>query len=129
MSSAIWPGHLTRWRSKFSAMCAARKRWARLPTRFREVRATSRACSHASRSLLMVPLRAQGRSIGVLSLARHRPESGAYSEEDLKFATAMAERAGMAILNARLYRALEASNEDLERRVADRTAELEAANK
>src|SRR5437016_2993766 len=83
----------------------------------------------ASRSLLMVPLRAQGRSIGVLSLARHRPESGAYSEEDLKFATAMAERAGMAILNARLYRALEASNEDLERRVADRTAELEAANK
>ena len=83
----------------------------------------------ASRSLLMVPLRAQGRSIGVLSLARHRPESGAYSEEDLKFATALAERAGMAILNARLYGALEASNEDLERRVADRTAELEAANK
>ena len=83
----------------------------------------------ASRSLLMVPLRAQGRSIGVLSLARHRPESGAYSEEDLKFATALAERAGMAILNARLYRALEVSNADLERRVAGRTAELEAANK
>lgn len=83
----------------------------------------------ASRSLLMVPLRAQGRSIGVLSLARHRPESGTYDEEDLKFAAALAERAGMAILNARLYRALETANEDLERRVADRTAELEAANK
>ncbi len=83
----------------------------------------------ASRSLLMVPLRAQGKTIGVLTLARHRPESRAYNEEDLKFASLLAERAGMAILNARLYRTLQATNETLERRVADRTAELEAANK
>lgn len=83
----------------------------------------------ASRSLLMAPLRAQGRSIGVLVLARHRPESPAYDGEDLNFATELADRAALAIINARLYRALEAAKEDLERRVADRTAQLEAANK
>jgi len=83
----------------------------------------------ASRSLLMVPLRAQRRSVGVLVLARHRPESSAYDDEDLSFATELADRAALAIVNAQLYRALEAAKENLERRVADRTAQLEAANK
>lgn len=82
-----------------------------------------------SRGLLLVPLRAQGNPIGVLALARHQAEQPPYNEEDLEFATELAGRAALAIVNARLYRALETSKEDLERRVADRTSELESANK
>src|SRR5437879_12501662 len=66
----------------------------------------------ASRSLLMVPLRVQGRTIGILSLARHQPEAPGYGPEDVKFATALAERAGLNIVNARLYQALEPAQED-----------------
>src|SRR5437879_7948641 len=82
----------------------------------------------ASRSLLMVPLRAQGRTIGILSLSRHQPEAPGYGPEDLEFATALAERAALTIVNARLYQALEPAQEDLERRVVERTAQLKAAN-
>jgi len=82
----------------------------------------------ASRSLLMVPLRGQGRTLGILSLARHQPDAPGYTPEDLKFATALAERASLTIINARLYQALETAKEDLERRVVERTAQLNAAN-
>ena len=82
----------------------------------------------ASRSLLMVPLRVQGRTIGILSLSRHQPEAPGYGPEDLEFATALAERAALTIVNARLYQALETAKEDLERRVVERTAQLKAAN-
>ena len=66
--------------------------------------------------------------IGILSLSRHQPEAPGYGPEDLEFATALAERAALTIVNARLYQALETAKEDLERRVVERTAQLKAAN-
>ena len=54
------------------------------------------------RSLLMVPVRARGQTIGVLSMARVQ-DSSAYGEDDLALALDLASRAGLAIDNARLY--------------------------
>lgn len=53
-------------------------------------------------SLLMVPLRAGGRPIGVLAMIRTR-EHCSYSRDDLAFAQDLADIAGLAIQNARLY--------------------------
>jgi response regulator RpfG family c-di-GMP phosphodiesterase len=53
-------------------------------------------------SLLVVPLRARGRTIGVLSAARHRPECP-YSAEDENLLQELADRAALGIANARLF--------------------------
>lgn len=72
-------------------------------------------------SAAIVPIRARGTAIGALSLIRTRPDCG-YTDDDLALLQDIADRAGLAIDNARLY-------DDLERRVRERTAELEAANR
>ena len=54
------------------------------------------------RSYIVVPLRSQGRQIGVLSLIRHRAERPAFSPEDLSLAQDLADRAALAISNAGL---------------------------
>ena len=72
-------------------------------------------------SAVIVPIRARGAAIGALSLIRTRP-GHSYTSEDLTLLQDIADRAGLAIENARLY-------DDLERRVRLRTAELEALNK
>ena len=67
-------------------------------------------------SLLMVPMRAQGKVIGVLALYRDR-EGLPYDGDDLSFAQDLADRAALAIVNARL---LEQTREELaERRRAE----------
>ncbi|MES1185352.1 MAG: PAS domain S-box protein [Myxococcales bacterium] len=58
-------------------------------------------------SSLVVPIRVQGRSIGVLTLARFRRESGPFQQSDLVLAQTLADHAGLAIENARLYAAAE----------------------
>jgi two-component system, cell cycle sensor histidine kinase and response regulator CckA len=58
-------------------------------------------------STLVVPIRVQGRSIGVLTLARFRPESPPFQESDQVLAQTLADHAGLAIENARLYSAAE----------------------
>ncbi|MBL0213811.1 MAG: GAF domain-containing protein [Myxococcales bacterium] len=72
-------------------------------------------------SVLALPLKARGRTIGVVSLLRGRSTS-AYTVDDQRFAMDLADRAGLAIDNARLIATLE-------QRVAERTASLEAANR
>lgn len=57
-----------------------------------------------SGSLILVPLRARGRTFGVLSFGRS-PKSPRYEEKDLVFAEEFARRASLAIDNARLYAA------------------------
>jgi signal transduction histidine kinase len=69
----------------------------------------------------VVPIRARGIAIGSLSLVRTRPGRG-YTEHDVTLLQDLADRAGLAIENARLYA-------QLEQRVGERTAELEATNK
>jgi signal transduction histidine kinase len=71
-------------------------------------------------SFAVVPIRARQSIIGTLSLVRSRPGHG-YTVEDLTLLQDLADRAGLAIENARLYAGLE-------RRVRERTAELERAN-
>ena len=71
-------------------------------------------------SVAVVPIRVRLRVIGALSLFRSSPDH-AYSRDDLTLLADLADRAGLAIENARLY-------DELERRVAERTSELEAAN-
>jgi two-component system, cell cycle sensor histidine kinase and response regulator CckA len=58
-------------------------------------------------STLVVPVRVQGRSIGVLTLGRFRPQSPPFQQSDLVLAQTLADHAGLAIENARLFVAAE----------------------
>ncbi len=60
------------------------------------------------KSMMTVPVRVRGGTIGVISLSRRLP-ADAYTQDDLKFLQSLADRASMAIVNARLYRDLETS--------------------
>jgi len=80
------------------------------------------------KSAMTVPLLAHGRTFGVLSLVM--AESGRlYDADDLALAEDLARRAALLIDNARLYRQAQQLNAELERRVAERTAQLESTNK
>jgi diguanylate cyclase (GGDEF)-like protein/PAS domain S-box-containing protein len=85
-------------------------------------------------SLLIVPMRTEGRTIGTIALAMGGA-SRPYSVEDQAVIQNLADRAGLTITNARLYaenlaqaKELMKTNQELERRVEERTAELELAN-
>jgi two-component system cell cycle sensor histidine kinase/response regulator CckA len=54
-------------------------------------------------SVLIVPLQVQGRAIGALTLSRYRPESPSFEASDLELAQNLADHAGLAIDNARLF--------------------------
>lgn len=72
-------------------------------------------------SFAVVPIRARDTTLGTLSIVRSGPGRG-YTEDDLKMLQDLADRAGLAIANARVY-------DDLERQVRLRTADLEAVNR
>ncbi len=85
-------------------------------------------------SLLIVPMRIEGRTIGTIALAMGGA-SRPYSVEDQAVLQNLADRAALTITNARLYAEnlaqaseLKKTNQELERRVEERTAELERAN-
>jgi len=85
-------------------------------------------------SLLIVPMRNEGRTIGTIALAMGGA-SRPYSVEDQAVIQNLADRAALTITNARLYAEnlaqageLKKTNQELERRVEERTAELEQAN-
>ncbi len=85
-------------------------------------------------SLLVAPMRTEGSTIGTITLAKGG-SSRAYSMEDEATLQSLADRAALTITNARLYarnleqaEALRRANQELERRVEERTAELEDAN-
>ena len=85
-------------------------------------------------SLLVVPMRTEGRTIGTIALAMGGA-SRPYSVEDQAVIQNLADRAGLTITNAKLYaenlaqaKELKKTNQELERRVEERTAELEQAN-
>jgi diguanylate cyclase (GGDEF)-like protein/PAS domain S-box-containing protein len=86
-------------------------------------------------SLMVVPMRTEGRTIGTLALATGGASRRPYSVEDQAVIQNLADRAALTITNARLYAenlaqaaALKKTNQELERRVAERTAELAEAN-
>ncbi len=85
-------------------------------------------------SIIAVPLQARGETLGVLSLVWEQERL--YGEHDVSFVQEVAQRAAVAIDNARLFREaraaeqkLRALNESLEQRVAQRTAALERSNR
>ena len=94
------------------------------------------------RSFMIVPLRVGGRSLGAMTLVSVNPHQN-FTDDDLRVAEELARRAAVAVDNARLYdeardelrmraRAegeLRALNAELEHRVSQRTAQLEATNR
>ncbi|HLL55762.1 MAG TPA: GAF domain-containing protein [Myxococcaceae bacterium] len=80
------------------------------------------------RSIMTVPLSARGRTLGAITFVRE-DLNHVFEAADLSLAEELGQRAGLAIDNARLHRELQSLNEQLEQRVADRTAQLEEANR
>lgn len=79
------------------------------------------------RSAMIVALVARGRVLGALTFAI--AQSGRqFGDEDLSLAEELANRAALAVDNARLYSEASRLNVDLEQRVDRRTAQLEEAN-
>jgi PAS domain S-box-containing protein len=93
------------------------------PERLRIIRAVGNP-----KSLIITPIMGGTRVVGLVTFVA--AESGRrYSAEDVAMVEELARRAAMAIENARHHQEVQVLNLELERRVADRTAGLEAANK
>jgi len=75
--------------------------------------------------LLSVPLLARGELLGAMTLLRNSQEE--FEEHDLQLFTHFARQAAGAFANSYLFRKLREFNETLERKVGERTAELERA--
>ncbi len=78
------------------------------------------------KSLLYVPLKVSNKVIGVMSVdnkASNRP----FTDNDMYLLAALADYASIAIVNAQLYGEVKSFSEELERKVQERTAELEQA--
>jgi len=78
------------------------------------------------KSLIYVPLKTGNKVIGVMSVdnkASNRP----FADNDMYLLAALADYASIAIVNAQLYGEVRAFNEELERKVRERTKELEEA--
>lgn len=78
-------------------------------------------------SCLMLPLMAKGKVVGSLVIGSKDQE--AFSEENLAFMTGIARQVAIGVENATLYQQLEDYAGTLEKKVAERTAELELKNK
>ncbi|RYZ05270.1 MAG: PAS domain S-box protein [Myxococcales bacterium] len=78
-------------------------------------------------SALLVPLRVQGRSLGILSLARFRPESPPFDEQDQELAQNLADHAALAMENARLFAAAERARAAVHRSEESRRQFIEAS--
>ncbi len=65
-------------------------------------------------SLLIVPLRARGRILGTIGLSRDRP-GRPYTEADQQFLQELADRAGLALENARLFASEQQARAEAER--------------
>ena len=87
------------------------------------------------KSSIVVPLTTRGHIMGALTLVRSGHNRN-YTEEDLRFTEELAQRAAIAIDNARLYESarqseaeLRAINDTLEQRILMRTQDLERSNR
>jgi PAS domain S-box-containing protein len=79
------------------------------------------------KSAMIVPLVTRGHTLGTITLVVSAESGRQYTEADLALAEELARRAALAVDNARLYAQAQQLNAELEERVAQRTADLEAA--
>lgn len=87
-----------------------------------------------TQSLLMVPIFLEGRVVGVVQVSSFR--LNAYTESHVRLLSGIVQQLVIAVQNARLYEEVQSELErrqtleaELELRVADRTKQLEAANR
>lgn len=81
-----------------------------------------------TQSAIIVPLNSRDKIYGVMTLVLS--DSGRhFVEKDLEFAEELARRTTLAIENAMIYNEMENNNAELEKRVAQRTMELQLINK
>lgn len=90
----------------------------------RDAAAVTRLRSHGLRSYLTVPLLAQDHLIGALNLGDDRVD--AFDGDAVEIAREVSDSLAIGIQHARLHERLEQHAGELERRVAERTAELES---
>lgn len=74
-------------------------------------------------SILAVPMLIGGKAIGMLSAQSYQPN--VYTEDDLQILSTLANQAAVAIQNSRLFKETQRLAEELERRVVERTAQLQ----
>jgi signal transduction histidine kinase/signal recognition particle receptor subunit beta len=76
---------------------------------------------------LVAPLVHQGDALGALIAYLPTPRRDGGTQARLRFLSAVANQASVAIVNTRLFARIEGFNRELERKVAERTRELESA--
>lgn len=92
----------------------------------KDVRCTSDVCiCEGFRSVACAPLEVKGRLVGLVQLAS--PNVAHFADDQRGFLAAIARQMSVSIENARLYDTVRAFNVELERKVNQRTRELEAA--
>jgi signal transduction histidine kinase/putative methionine-R-sulfoxide reductase with GAF domain len=74
-------------------------------------------------SILAVPMTLSGKTVGMLSAQSYKPN--VYSEDDLQILSTLANQAAVAIQNGRLFNETERLARELEKRVVERTAQLQ----
>jgi GAF domain-containing protein/ActR/RegA family two-component response regulator len=79
------------------------------------------------RSLFCAPLMAGDRVLGSIDVFRR--DASSFTPAEVQLLTRFADQAAIAIENARLYAEVQDHSQTLERKVAERTAELEAASR
>lgn len=79
-------------------------------------------------SLLMVAIRYQGHSSGLMTVWRFRPEQPPFDEDDLQLAQELVNRAATALQNARLFEEVSAARERL-RALSRRLVEVQEAER
>lgn len=92
----------------------------------KDMRCTSNLCiCEGFRSVACAPLEVKGQLVGLLQLAS--PNVGHFTESQQDFLAAIARQLGASIENARLYDTVRVFNVELEKKVNQRTTELESA--
>ncbi|MBN1177665.1 MAG: GAF domain-containing protein [Anaerolineae bacterium] len=84
----------------------------------------TRAQERETGSVLLLPMVARGRTVGLVELEQLAESSGSFSADVVRLAQALANQAAVAIENAQLFEKTRRFSEELEERVQERTEEL-----